>query len=446
MPEIRPIPALRYAQGSGGQDVSAVIAPPYDVLTADTKARLLAQSPHNIVAVDLPHLPAKALGPDETYVRAGAQFRTWRDAGVIVEHERPALFVYQQTYDAAGRRYQRRGLFANVGVQTFGKSPPGSSGQGGIYPHEQTFAAAKQDRLKLMQATAAQLSPIFGIYSDADSTVAAMLDEVITTRPRLMQGSTPFDRVQHELWAVEDPDTIARFASVLSRADIFIADGHHRYNTALNYLTELEASGQPVPPRARDCMFVLIAMQDAGMIVLPTHRVLGSLADFTLDRFTQAAAGKLTVTPFSGSDVGALEEAINARPATEHAVGLVVREGDTLRLAIATTTTPDPLAATHPGQSEAWRSLDVAIVQHVIVEGLCQPSFAGGREVTWKFPHELAEVTALLADPAWQLGLILRPTPLDAVRRVAEAGELMPQKSTFFYPKLATGLLVNPLA
>ncbi len=445
MPTISAIPAIRYAAATGGADVSALIAPPYDVLDARTKAALLAQSPENIVAVDLPHLPAKAVGPDETYARAGKTFRGWLDGGVLVRQNDPAMFVYQQTYDVQGRRFQRRGLFANVGVQPFGKSP--TPGQGGVHPHEQTFASAKEDRLKLMLATGVQLSPIFGLYSDAQGQVAALLDEVVSSGPATMAGRTPFDGVLHEAWSVSDARRVAGLTAALQPRDIFIADGHHRYNTALNYLDRLKQSGAAVPEAARQCMFVLVAMQDPGMIVLPTHRVLGGMGGFTFTRLVEAARGLLHIAPFDGADPAALEAAIHARPPGEHAMGLVSRRDDGgLHLAIATTAEPDPLRATHPNQSEAWRSLDVAIVQHVIVDRICQPTFSPGQDVAWKFPHELDELMALVKDPAYQLGVIVRPTPLESVRRVAEAGELMPQKSTFFYPKLATGMVINPLA
>lgn len=447
MPKIRPIPTIRYARAAdaaaGGADVSALIAPPYDVLDASTKGQLLAQSPHNIVAVDLPHLPAKAVGPDETYVRAGETFRNWLASGVLVRESEAAMYVYQQTYEVLGRRYQRRGLIANVGVQPFG---PGTATCGGIHPHEQTFASAKEDRLKLMVATGVQLSPIFGLYSDAQGAVAVLLDEVVSQGPPKMRGTTLFDGVLHEAWAIDAAKSRA-FTHAMEPRDVFIADGHHRYNTALNYLAKLEQSGRPVPDTARYCMFVLVAMQDPGMIVLPTHRVLGGMNGFTFEAFVAASRGMLNVTPFDGTDPAALEAAVLARKPAEHAMGLVARgpEGKRLHLAIATTVAPDPLKATHPQQSEPWRSLDVAIVQHLIVERICQPTFNEGRDVMWKFPHELGELMSLLGEPNYQLGVIVRPTPLDSVRRVAEAGELMPQKSTFFYPKLATGMVINPL-
>ena len=452
MPKLHPIDAVTYAPGLWPR-LSDLIAPPYDVLDEASKARLLARSDRNIVAVDLPHLPAKTVGPDATYAAAGERYRQWLAEGTLVRRDKPAVFVYRQTFEAPGtggtggaggaRTFRRRGVFANVGVQPFGPSP---DGRGGVHPHEQTFSGPKEDRLKLMRATATQLSPIFGLYADEAGTMARWLDGVTASGPPAMTAKTEGDGVTHELWIVDEPAKWATATDTLAAADIFIADGHHRYNTALNYLNELRAGGEPVPEHATRCLFVLVSMQDEGMIVLPTHRVLGGLQGFSFAGLVEAARGVFDIRPFDGTDLAALEAALERAPG-HHAMGLVARsESGGLHLAIATTTQADPLAATHGSHSGAWRSLDVAVVQHLLVEKVCA-RFAGaaGGEPTWKFPHDLLEVEQLVSRPEYQLGVVLRPTPLDAVRQVAAAGELMPQKSTFFYPKLATGLVVNPL-
>ena len=247
----------------------------------------------------------------------------------------------------------------------------------------------------------------------------------------------------HDVWAVEDPAKIKPFTDLFDGSDIFIADGHHRYTTALNYRQQLiESQGKlPADHPANFCLFVLIAMQDPGMIVLPTHRVLGNMANYSLDAFTKASAGALTLTPFDGS-LDALETALPT--AGRHAIG--VYDSATGKSFIATTVSPDPLATTHAKMSAPWRQLDVAIVQHLYVESICQAKLtAPGASVTWKFPHTVADAKRDAHTSGYQLALILQSTPLESVRLVSEAGELMPQKSTFFYPKLATGLVINPL-
>jgi uncharacterized protein (DUF1015 family) len=439
MPKIQPIHAVTFAAAGreDGADISKLIAPPYDVLDETSKASLLAQDGHNIVAVDLPHLPAKTVGPDSTYAATGERYRQWQQQGVLGQRGKPAIYVYQQTYTVNERQFQRRGLIANVHVQPFGKA---TDGQGGIHPHEQTFSGPKEDRLKLMRATKTQLSPIFGLYSDAENQVGPLLQQGIAGRAASFKGWTHNDVVLHEVWALDSGPAYDALLAKLSTADVFIADGHHRYNTALNYRNELAAKGDlPADHPANWCMFVLIAMQDPGMIVLPTHRVFGGMTNFTFDAFAKATAGKLNIQRVDGRSLDALEKLLPQHG--PHAMGIVTKDAT----AIVTTVGTDPLKASHAQQSEAWRQLDVAVLQHVIVEGICQPAFCGNGEVTWKFPHSLDEVKKQLAGEG-QLAAILQPTPLASVRLVSEAGELMPQKSTFFYPKLATGLVINPLA
>ncbi|MCE9590001.1 MAG: DUF1015 domain-containing protein [Planctomycetes bacterium] len=442
MPLIQPIRAIVYPPPAEG-NLSTRIAPPYDVLDEAGKAALLARDPLNIVAIDLPHLPAKTVGPDETYARAGEVYRRWLADGTLRRSEKPAVFVYQQTYTVKGRTFQRRGLIANVTIQPFGKSP---DGRGGIHPHEQTFSGPKEDRMKLMRATRAQLSPIFGLHSDPQNKVHALLSKIVESRKPDLTGTTPGDSVLHEAWTLDDPAAIRPFTDAFAGKDIFIADGHHRYTTALNYRTALIGTTGALPPDhpANLCLFVLIAMQDPGMIVLPTHRVLGGMEGFAFDQFAFAARGSLRITPFPGTDLAALEAALPT--AGPHAIGLYNPAQPENPLSIAVTVERDPLASSHAKQSPAWRQLDVAIVQHLYVERLCQPTFcAKGQPVQWKFPHTLDEFRADCHRPGSQLGLLLQPTPLESVRLVSEAGELMPQKSTFFYPKLATGLVINPL-
>jgi len=436
MPDVRPMQAIVPPRG----DVSSRIAPPYDVLDAESKAGLLSKSRHNIVEVDLPHLPAKTVGPDEAYERAGRTFLQWLDEGVLEKTAKPALFVYRQSFSlASGKAIQRTGLFAKLQVQEFG---PGPEGKGGVYPHEQTFPAAKEDRLKLMRTTQAQLSPIFGLYSDPERAVGEKLGRLADAEQPGWSGRTD-DGVLHEMWQVDDPAAISDIAGPLSEMDIFIADGHHRYHTALNYAREVNADDPNHP--ANFCLFALVAIQDEGMIVLPTHRVLGGMRDFSIKALADASQGLLRIAPFSGDSLEALEKALprEAEANGGHAMGLYI-PGDPTPLSIVTTVDPDPLQPDYPDRSEAWRNLDVAILQHLIVEKILQPTFTN--EVVWKFPHELDELRSLVESGDYQAGVVMRAPALESVRQVSEAGDLMPQKSTFFYPKLATGLVMNPLA
>lgn len=447
MPQVYPFRAVEFAHPAGG-DVSSLVAPPYDVLDGAGKAALLSRSAQNIVGIDLPHIPAKELGPPEAYATAGKTFRAWLADGTLSKAAKPRMFAYRQTFSSSGRTVQRSGMACTVEAVAFGPRQGG-----GILPHEETFSGPKEDRLALMKATQAQLSPIFGLHPDDKGQATAVIARLCAARGPDVTATTD-DGVKHEVWVVEESADIKAYQDALAGEDVFIADGHHRYNTALNYLRGLEEkSAVPADHPARRCMMVLVGMSDPGLAIWPTHRILGGMANYSWEELLRAAGDDLKIEPVTGG----LRE-------VERAAHQLSRMGDpriglfdfaTGRGAVAGAAAPDPLAAQFPGKPQAWRELDVAFVQYVLVERIAQPKLNAGQPVKWAFPHTIDEVAEIGAGHEKgsgggkgfvpQLAAILRPTPLEAVKAVSRANELMPQKSTFFYPKLATGLFVNDL-
>lgn len=448
MPAVYPFRAIQYRSGFG--DVSDLVAPPYDVLDAAAKAALLAKDPANIVGIDLPCVPASRLGPKEAYDAAAKSYQNFLAQGTLTTRDRPAMFAYRQTFTFEGKAFQRCGMACTLDTVHFGPREGG-----GVLPHEQTFGGPKEDRLALMKATRCQLSPIFGLYADEGGSGAGIVRAIAESRAPDMTADLG-DGVRHEVWTVDDPADIADFQRALEGQDIFIADGHHRYNTALNYLAELNKHAElPAEHPARRTMFILVSMDDPGLAIGPTHRVLGGMDDYTMDAFIDAAAGILNVEPID-NDPRTIErqlariadrEDTNVFGLYDYATGLCFAGWPAV---------PDPLEDRFADKPEAWRHLDVALVQHLIVEEICQPALNAGKPVRWAFPHTIDEMLAIgrgdmtgsSVDGAGkaQLAVIVRPTPLEAVRDISRANELMPQKSTFFYPKLATGLFLSPLA
>lgn len=428
MPELNPFAAVRYARPSG--DLSTLIAPPYDVLDEGPKRQMLAADPHNIVDIDLPVTPPKTLGPDEAYDRAGRTFRQWLSEGVLVRDAQPAVFAYEQRYELNGKPVARRGLFATLQVEEFNR--PG----GGIFRHEHTIKGGTDDRLKLMQATAAQLSPVFAVYDDGDQRVAAALAPWYTRKPDV-RGTTASDGVEHLLWTITDAQAIATLRATMKVKDVFIADGHHRYTTALNY-----HKANPGNPLTAGCLFVLVPLQDPGLVVLPTHRVLCGLNGFSIDALKELlqADGRFNLKTTEGN----MEQLAAGLPsAGHHAVGLL--DPATNLLYTVGTKMEDPLADVLPQQPKVWRTLDVAVFHELLVDRFLRPRF-GGTQITYKYPHQLSELKRLTSESPGRLGVVMQPTPLPSVCDVAGAGGVMPPKSTFFYPKLATGLVINPLS
>ncbi|MEM1071295.1 MAG: DUF1015 domain-containing protein [Planctomycetota bacterium] len=451
MPAVYPFRALQFQGGRG--DVTTKVAPPYDVLDAAAKHALLERDAGSIVSVDLPHVPAKELGPPKAYRAAAASLQAMLETGVLSRSERPAMFAYRQTFEFAGDTHARCGMACTLDTVQLG-----SREGGGVLPHEETFSGPKEDRLALTRATRTQLSPIFGMHPDEAGAASRIVRGVMDNRDadqtcRLTE--TDGTEVFHEVWTIDDDDTLRAYRDALAGQDVFIADGHHRYNTAVNYLAELEAAGS-VPPDhpARRTMFVLVSMADPGLVIGPTHRVLGDMRGYSHEAFAEAAAGLLEIEPTINDpkQIEAEMAKVLDRDAA-HVFGII--DLATGLCWTASTTEPDPLSDTFDAKSDAWRSLDVAVVQHLIVDEICVPELNEGEAVRWAFPHSIDEVIALGRGEATgssagaesaQLAIIVRPTPLETVREVCLAGELMPQKSTFFFPKLATGLFLNPLA
>lgn len=448
MPAVHPFRAVQYNQGKG--DVSGLIAPPYDVLDLSQKKAMLEANPDNIVGVDLPHVPAKELGPKEAYEGAAKQYRDMLASGKLTQRAAPAMFAYRQTFQFQGKDYQRCGMVAALDTVAFGNRDGG-----GILAHEQTFGGPKEDRMALMKASQCQLSPIFGLHPDEDGQAVAILHEIMGSRDADMTAQMG-DGVKQEVWSVDDEATIKRYQDALAGEDVFVADGHHRYNTAINYLADLESQGDvPADHPARRTMFVLVSMSDPGLAIGPTHRVLGGMKDYTIEKFIEASQGLLNVEPID-NDPQKFEPQMITMAEREHTNVFGIYDYATGLCFGAWPAVSDPLDTQFPKQSQAWRNLDVALIQHLIVEEICQPELNGGEAVKWAFPHSIDEVlaigrgeetgSAIAGGGKPQVAIIVRPTPLEAVRDISRAGELMPQKSTFFYPKLATGLWLNPLA
>lgn len=427
MSQIRPIPAIRYAPKAASNDVSTRIAPPYDVIDKAGKEALLARDPANFIKIDLPHVPAKDAGPPAVYEAAAAQFKGWIADGTLTRDAGPAYYAYHQTYTHAGTRYVRKMFFARLRLEEFGK--------GSVFPHEQTFGGPKEDRLCLTKATRCNLSPIFGVYEDAQNGVAKRLDRELEPTP-LLKGE--LDGVENALWAIRSETAIREVTEMMSPKATFIADGHHRYGTSLNYRAALVAKSGPLAPDhpANFVLCVFCAMEDPGCLILPTHRVLPGVK---LTSQTFKSDSKLEVIPLEERDADAIvrrlaqlgPQAVALFGASENNY-VAIRPRD-----------PRILAEYESKHSEAWRALGLSFLHAYILDRRVTPEFGG------KAPeiHYVKSGPAAV-DEARQTGgavFLLQPTTMGEMRAVCSAGDLMPQKSTFFFPKLASGLIVNPL-
>lgn len=429
MPRLHPLRAVRYAADA---DITTKIAPPYDVLDEGPKQTLLQRDPVNIVAIDLPVTPPKTVGPDAAYEDAGDTYRDWLQREVLKQDEAPALFAYEQEYTVGDQLFKRRGLIGTLDAEEFNQP-------NGIFRHEQTIRSGTDDRFKLMTATAAQLSPVFGVFSDPKSAVRDKLSTYFEGDPDF-HGVTDHDNVKHRCWAITDQATIDELITEFNFTEVFIADGHHRYTTALNYSKELgetDSSGR--------CLFVLVPIEDPGMIVQPYHRVITGMSGFDMDALVEAinadARFNVTTTTHGPDDLDALQKSLV--DAGLHAIGLY--DPASKRTFAVTTAKSDPLADELSERAPAFRKLDVAVLHLGLIDGIIRPRF-GGDAVTYEYTADLADLAKRSHSSDGRLGVIVQATPLDSVCDVSRANDVMPPKSTFFYPKLATGLVIHDLS
>lgn len=424
MPEIVPFRGLRYSPQRVGKDWSNLVAPPYDVLDEQDKAKLLARSDRNIVAVDLPFVPPKSAGPDEVYARAAATLARWTQDGTMELDRAPALYAYHQTYTWAGRSCTRRMFFARMRLEAFGA--------GGVFPHEQTFGGPKEDRLKLMQATRCQLSAVFGLYSDPAGGVSRLLP-VEVREPDVV---AEMEGVLNRLWVVSDVRVTDGVSELLRKKPIYIADGHHRYGTALTYREWLTATRGPLASD-HPANYVLVgfcAMEDAGAIILPTHRALCGFGSLPPQQVLAALRSGVALQPAATDDVDTL--------LSGHDIAVYAAFENTLYA--GTFTNRSVLDQIAPERTVPWRRLDLAYLHRYLIDELITKQTLAGTPPTI---HYIKAAVDAIADAKATNGITIltKACTMAELRAVSEAGDLMPQKSTYFYPKLATGLVINPL-
>jgi uncharacterized protein (DUF1015 family) len=415
MAEVQPLRALHYDLRAVGS-LDDVAAPPYDVIDDRTRAELVARSPLNVVEVDLPLDP----GGEDPYLHAQTTFEAWRQQGVVVKDREPAIWPARQEYTTPdGERRVRSGFLCRVRVEDYGP--------GRIRPHERTQPGPKEDRLRLTRATRANLSPIFSLYEDPTGAAWAALEPVTHDAP--FGSATDADGTTTTIWRCADATAIAAVQDALRDRELLIADGHHRYETARVYAEEVGGEGEH-----RYVLMFLCSLSDPGLTVLPTHRLLTAL-DGKRDALRATIERDFDAHPV---DAGELAPHDGDRIAFGYAEG-----PHRLRLTLRDPTIADRALA---GKPDAYRRLDTALLEALILKGalgLTEDDIArqDGVRYAKRADDAIAAVEAGRADAAF----LLRPTPVDQVRAVAEAGESMPPKSTFFHPKVPTGLLFNPL-
>lgn len=394
----------------------ALIAPPYDVISPAGRAALEAKSEHNVIRLELPLSLPGDTEQNNRYTRAAACFDDWLADGVLMRDTAPTMYVYGQRYALNGVVQERLGLMAALKVEPYEA--------GVVLPHEQTFPSHKEDRFRLLSTARAQFSPIFGLYSAGGGSVRSTLEAQATGAPDA--SGHDHEGVEHRLWSVNDPAFLEWARALLADQQVFIADGHHRYETALRYSQHRRAEAPEAPPSWFDrVMIFLVEMEDPGLILLPTHRMLAGSAGSAGD-IAAATAPWFDSSPCSPGDVDDLNH---------HQIGVLLSDG-ALKLTLRS---PTVLKGLDSARSDAWRDLDVVILHELLLPralGITDGDRIG-------YTRDASEARQVIADGS-RGAVFFMPAPSVAeLKAVAGAGDKMPHKSTYFWPKAVTGLVIH---
>jgi uncharacterized protein (DUF1015 family) len=434
MADVHPFQGWRYDLGQVG-DLSDVTAPPYDVISPDQQRDLYERHPYNVIRLILNRDEPGDTDPQIRYQRAAKFLRHWQSEGILIQEHEDALYVYHQEFDWEGRRYVRKGFLGRVRLEEFGK--------GRIYPHEQTLSGPKADRLALTKACKMNLSPVFGLYPDPDGDVNENLDAAI-------QGMTPLVAIDHlgvihRLWPLTHVSAINEVRSLMRSAPVFIADGHHRYETANTYRNWLIEQGQHrgESDPSNFVLMMLVGMSDPGLAILPTHRLVSGFPNLSADDVARALSSNLEL------------EAMGQGPAAARRVWERVELEDQQDVfgfgtaadgiwSFARVLDASPMAQVAADQSQAWRELGVSLLHKLVIDHLLKSEYP---EATpqFKYVHLLDEATEAIAAKSCDLACLVPPARIDHVEAIASKFEKMPPKSTYFYPKLLSGLVFNSL-
>jgi uncharacterized protein (DUF1015 family) len=421
---IEPFRALVYDEDRVG-DLRNVIAPPYDLIGADRQNELYDRSPYNIVRLELGREP-------DRYASSAATLAKWRAEKILRLAPKPAIYLYTQIFEIEGRKLKRDGFVLRIRLEDFA--------QGRILPHEKTFPAAKEDRLKLLTALNTNVSSVFGLYSGKHESLDSLVSSVSTREPiaRVIDDLG----IENQLRTIDDPKEIADIQDALESTLVLIADGHHRYETALNYQKlRHSAAGNPATPQPYDyTMMTIVGCDSPGLVILPTHRVVKRLDADAIASFVNRASEVFHVEKFEDRDRIASEVAHRGRG------NIAVALRGNSQLWLIRLRDHQALEAALPQTPEAVRNLDVSILHAMVFDRIfgVKPDAikAGGNlEYTIDARGALDAVFAGRAEGAF----LMNPPSIDDVQRVSSSGATMPEKSTYFHPKLTTGLFLNPL-
>lgn len=421
MAEIRPFRGLRFDPEKAGR-IEDLVCPPYDIISEEQRLSYLQKNENNIIRLELPK-------GEDPYMQAGETLEEFLDKGILRQDSTESIYVYEETFTVGGVTRSFKGCIVRVKIEEFSK--------GIILPHEETLSKAKEDRFNLMKATDCNFSQVYSLYNDPEHDITKMLEKCSSEAP--LSELTDSEGVTHRLWAVTDENEISSICNAFADKKLYIADGHHRYETALNYRNYCRENG--TAKESKDyIMMMLVDMEHPGLLVLPTHRIVRDLSDFDESAIIEKCGEYFDIEKFSGKNT--IEEKLSDEyNKGNKAFAFYCGKDEYYILKLRDMTAVKKLL---PDKSDSYCGLDVSVLHTLVLErifGIDAENMA--KQINLTYVKKTEEALDSVDSGKDQCAFILNPTRVEEIRDVAAAGEKMPQKSTYFYPKLITGLVMN---
>jgi len=426
MATVKAFPALRFTDKAG--DISKNVCPPYDIISASEREEYIKESENNIIRLELP------VG-ENAYAEAGELYKKWRKDGIVAPDETDGIYVYEEEFTAYGETKKIKGIFARVKLCEFSENV--------VLPHEETLSKAKTDRFNLMSATFCNFSPIYSMYTDAERVISGKVADLTSGKADI--EFTAADGVIQRIWKIEKGTDTDFIEKAFENKQLFIADGHHRYETGLNFKKKLIEDGIITDENhaGNYIMMMLIDMENDGLVVFPTHRMVKGLENFDDVKALEKISEYFDVSDIKKADVESTLMSLT------HKKAYVMCRGNDKYSLLVLKDTPEAGAALdelNPGKSDAYKGLDVTVLHSLILEklfGIDKENMAN--QINLRYTRDFEEACAAADSDEYNCSFILNSTKVSEIKDVALAGEKMPQKSTYFYPKLITGLVMNEL-
>jgi uncharacterized protein (DUF1015 family) len=432
MAEIRPFRGVYYNKAKTG-DISNVICPPYDIISPQMDEDLHNGSPYNFIRIEYNRLQEDDSESNNRYTRSSALFREWLDKEIMLTDSTPAIYVHDQFFTLNGKEYKRRSLIVRVRLEEWEQNI--------IRPHEYTFKGPKKDRISLLWALNANTSSVMSMYEDKDSKISSFLEKADSGEFLIETKESGGER--HNVWTITDPEEVKEFCSLFNDKPLYIADGHHRYESALTYKKERNTCDQNTDPDApyNFVMMTIMDMDDPNLIIFPTHRLLHSMEPEITENIKGKLALYFDIENFSLDDAD-LWQVIDNKMSDEKSLRLAVIGLEPGFASLLTLKDWDAAIAMMPAErSDVYKKMDVSIVDHIILEKILKIPSDDEKRIA--YTHERQEAVNRVLSGECQLAIITNMVKGQTIKDIADVKDRMPRKSTYFYPKLPSGLIVN---